>query len=518
MAQSDTAHDHLHTLQVTLADEAATARLMGDLGLLLSAGDIVALSGDLGAGKTVAARALIRYLAGDDTLEVPSPSFMLVQPYDLATMPVIHADFYRLTDPQELDELGLVPLPEDSLVIVEWPERAPHAFPFDRIDVSLVPVTRDGVQLREATVTGYGRHAVTIRRLSAMREAIERAGLAEAQRRHMTGDASTRSYARLEQNGQRAIVMNMPRRPDGPPVHNGKPYSTVAHLAEDVRPYVAMAGALREEGFSAPALYNGDLEAGFLIHEDLGSETIVEGDPPRPIVERYGAAVEMLAALHWRKLPDTLPVGSRTHYTLPPYDMDALLIEASLLLDWYLPDHDAAVGDETRAEFFALWGAALQAPLRGPQSWVLRDFHSPNIIWLAARHDTARVGVIDFQDAVMGPPAYDVASLLQDARVDIPEQVEIALFARYVAARRRTDPEFDIAGFAQSYAAMAAQRATKVLGIFSRLNRRDGKPGYLRHQPHVYRYLQRALSHPSLGALQAWYQAHVPPPRVTVPS
>jgi aminoglycoside/choline kinase family phosphotransferase len=107
---------------------------------------------------------------------------------------------------------------------------------------------------------------------------------------------------------------------------------------------------------------------------------------------------------------------------------------------------------------------------------------------------------------------------LQDARVDVSEQIEISLFARYIAARRQTDADFDIAGFAQSYAAMAAQRATKILGIFARLNRRDGKPHYLRHQPRVHGYLLRALAHPSLGALQTWYQAHVPPPRVTVPS
>ncbi len=518
MAQANTAQPDIHTLRVTLADEAATTQLMCDLGLLLRAGDVVTLTGELGAGKTVAARALIRYLAEDDTLEVPSPTFALVQPYELAAMSVIHTDFYRLGDPQELEELGLMPLPEDALVIAEWPERAPQAFPGDRIDIALALLTQNGDDVREAAVTGYGHHATTIRRLGAMRAAIERAGLIDATRRRMAGDASTRSYARLELDGQHAIVMNMPRRPDGPAVHNGKPYSAIAHLAEDVRPFVAMAGALREEGFSAPALYNGDIEAGFLVIEDLGHEIIVEGEPPRPIVERYAAAVEMLAALHWRKLPDTLAVGTRTNYTLPSYDMDAFLIEVSLLLDWYLPDHDVVVTDAMRAEFFTLWSAVLQGPINGPKSWVLRDVHSPNLIWLPTRHDTGRVGIIDFQDAVMGPPAYDVASLLQDARVDVSEQIEISLFARYIAARRQTDAEFDIAAFAQSYAAMAAQRATKVLGIFSRLNRRDGKPHYLRHQPRAYGYLQRALSHPSLGALQAWYQTHVPPPRVTLSS
>ena len=114
--------------------------------------------------------------------------------------------------------------------------------------------------------------------------------------------------------------------------------------------------------------------------------------------------------------------------------------------------------------------------LEAPKSWVLRDFHSPNLLWLEEREGIAKVGLLDFQDAVLGPSAYDLASLLQDARVDVPEDIEIALFGRYVAARRQADPGFDANAFARLYTTLAAQRSTKILGIFARLDRRDHKP------------------------------------------
>ena len=160
----------------------------------------------------------------------------------------------------------------------------------------------------------------------------------------------------------------------------------------------------------------------------------------------------------------------------------------------------------------SLWSEALAPALEAPPTWVLRDYHSPNLLWLPDRHDVARIGVLDFQDCVIGPAAYDVASLLQDARVDVPESLEMALLGRYVRARQTDDRRFEPAAFAQLYATLAAQRATKILGIFARLNRRDRKPQYLRHIPRLWRYLQRSLAHPALVPLKAWYATNVPAP------
>src|SRR5476649_2314603 len=231
------------TFKVELADEAATARLMADLALLIGPGDVITLSGDLGAGKTAAARAMIRYLADDDATEVPSPTFTLAQTYDLPPFPLLHADLYRVNDASELEEIGLSPLPEATVALIEWPERAAGSLPQDRIDIALSHRPALGSAARAAEITGYGRAAAQVARLKALRQFLDGAGYAEARRQRMPGDASTRSYARLLRDDGVVILMNSPWRPDV-----GKSYAKAVHLAEDVRPWVAIARALSERG------------------------------------------------------------------------------------------------------------------------------------------------------------------------------------------------------------------------------------------------------------------------------
>jgi N-acetylmuramate 1-kinase len=500
------------TFSLALANETATAYLMADLALLIGPGDVITLSGDLGAGKTAAARAMIRYLAGDETLEVPSPTFTLVQGYDLPLFPLLHADLYRVDDASELEEIGLSPLPEGVVALIEWPERAPGALPADRIDIALSHRPALGSTARAAVITGYGRAAAQVERLKALREFLDGAGYMEAKRLRMPGDASTRSYARLARNDGFVILMNSPKRPDGPPIYGGKPYSAAVHLAEDVKPFVAIANGLRERGFSAPAIHHADLDLGFLITEDFGNTGFIEGDPPAPIPERYQAATDMLAALHGLALPETLPLAPQITYTIPAFDTEAMLTEVGLMPEWYLPDRDAVTTAELRDEFTAKWRELLVKPAAAAKTWVIRDFHSPNLIWLDARAEFAKVGIIDFQDAVLGPAAYDLVSLLQDARIDVPEAIELAMLTRYIKARLASDDAFDPAAFAELYAVMSAQRNTRLLGTFARLNRRDGKSQYLKHQPRIWTYLNRSLDHPALSGIRAWYAAHVPPP------
>ena len=500
------------TFALALSNETATAHLMADLALLIGPGDVITLSGDLGAGKTAAARAMIRYLAGDETIEVPSPTFTLAQSYDLPPFPLVHADLYRVNDPNELEEIGLSPLPEDTVVLIEWPERAPDALPADRIEIALSHRPALGSTARAAEITGYGEASAQVARLKALREFLTEAGYIDATRQRMAGDASTRSYARLIRDDGVVILMNSPRRPDGPAIYAGKSYSAAVHLAEDVKPFVAIANGLREHGFSTPAIHHADLDTGFLITEDFGSAGVIEGDPPTPIAERYEVATDMLAALHRETLSEILPLTPQLDYAIPVFDTEALLVETGLMLEWYLPDRGAEPGHDLRAEFVTMWRDLLARPAAAPRTWVLRDFHSPNLIWLGDRIDTAKLGIIDFQDAVLGPAAYDLVSLLQDARIDVPEPLELTLLTRYIKARRATDGSFDPADFAELYAIMSVQRNTRLLGTFARLNRRDGKPQYLRHQPRIWTYLTRSLAHPALSHFREWYSANVPPP------
>ena len=495
---------------VTLPNEQATVRFAMDVAAALEPGDLVTLSGDLGAGKTTFARALIRYLAGDDAIEVPSPTFTLLQSYELPRFPLVHADFYRLSGAAELAELGFEDLPVGTVVLLEWPDRAAGFLPPNRIDITFTLALQLGPEVRNARVIGYGAFGSRVERIPLLRDFLDQTGYGDVPRYRMDGDASTRVFERLVFADHTEVLMNAPRRPDGPPVRDGKPYSAIAHLAEDIVPYVAIALGLRDRNLSAPTILQADLDRGFLIMEDLGNERIVAGDPPAPIAERYEAAVDLLLSLHRRKLPERLPVAPRREYFIPTYDIDAFLIEAELLLDWYLTAAGVKVTDSLREEFTALWRQALAPAIEAPPTWVLRDYHSPNLLWLPERESVARIGLLDFQDAMMGPPAYDLASLLQDARVDVPETLEVTLLSRYVRGRLY-DQRFDAPGFARIYATLAAQRATKILGIFARLDRRDGKPQYLRHIPRLLRYLNRSLAHPDLAPLKAWYAAILPP-------
>jgi len=505
-----TAGDSSHAM--VLPNEEALQRLVKDIAIALEPGDLVTLSGDLGAGKTTFARALIRHLAGDPAIEVPSPTFTLLQSYELPRFPLVHADLYRISGTSELAELGFEDLPAGTVTLLEWPDRAAGLLPPDRLDIAFTLAPQLGLEHRNVLITGYGSFDARAQRLAALRKFLDQSAYGDAERAPLTGDASTRAYERLALEGRRTILMNAPRRADGPPVRNGRPYSAIAHLAEDVKPFVALANGLRERGFSAPEIYAVDLAGGFLVLEDLGDQTVVAGDPPAPIETCYQAAVDVLIALHRLDLPGTLPVAPGTEHVMPSYDMDALLIEAELLLDWYLPYRGVPVSASARETFLALWREALTPAVAAPRTWVLRDFHSPNLLWLPERADIGRVGILDFQDALMGPSAYDVASLLQDARVDVSDDLEVELLGRYVRALRETNQSFDVADFVTIYSTLAAQRATKILGIFARLDRRDGKPQYLRHLPRVWGYLRRSLAHPALALLDSWYMAHVPQP------
>jgi hypothetical protein len=496
--------------RIALPDEAATATLAIELGHWLKAGDLVTLSGGLGAGKTAFARALIRSLTGDADLDVPSPTFTLMQLYDGLDLPILHADFYRIRTPEELDEIGWDEATEAALVLVEWPERGGDRLAADRLEIALALDLTQDPGFRTAVVSGYGRFAARLDLARAIHDVLNASGFADAERQFMQGDASTRAYERLvKPDGTTAVLTISPPRPDGPPIRFGKSYGTLAHLAENIRPYMAIDKGLRAEGFSAPEIYAADLDVGVAVIEDFGSDgVVVDG---AVATERYAESVALLARLHQMHLPDTLPIDGAGEYKIPAYDLDALSIETELLIDWYAP-HIAKVNltSGAKASFVNLWRYVLRDIVSGPQTWTLRDFHSPNIIWLPERQGSARIGILDFQDCVLGHPAYDVVSLLQDARVTVPPEVELKLLGHYAQLRRIADPNFDMAGFARAYALLGAQRATKILGIFARLDKRDRKPQYLAHLPRIEENLAKDLAHPLLSGLKGWYETHLP--------
>lgn len=499
--------------QLAALSEADFARLADEIAFFLQPGDLIALEGELGAGKTTFARALIRSLTGDASLEVPSPTFTLVQTYETPRFEVAHLDLYRLSDPNELDELGLEAARGRGVVIVEWPERGgERVTSAERLTLRFKDAA--SADSRDVMLTATPSMAGRLQRFLAIRRFLADSGWGAVDTRvsYFQGDASPRRYARLvASDGTSAILMDSPARPDGPAIRSGKSYSAIAHLAEDVRPFVAISAALRERGFAAPRIQAADIDNGLLVTDDLG-DRVYSGEVVRGADQArlWREATDVLVALR-QAPPSECLTFSGGDYVLPIADQGVLEIETELLLDWYWPAANGSAPDaEARQSFREIWQDIFARVLAGPKGWLLRDYHSPNLMELDGDVSHSRVGIIDFQDAMIGPQAYDLVSLLQDARVDVLHQLETELFEHYVARVMTEDPEFDATKFRFAYAALGAQRNTKILGIFARLAMRDGKRQYLVHIPRIWGYLERDLKHPDLNALAAWYDRHLP--------
>jgi aminoglycoside/choline kinase family phosphotransferase len=306
----------------------------------------------------------------------------------------------------------------------------------------------------------------------------------------LAGDASFRRYYRLA--GGRGVAVLM----DAPPPH------------EAVGPFVEVAAALRGLGLSAPEIYAEDREHGFLLIEDFGDDTytrlLAAGADEAAL---YALAIDTLVALHRRTAARGVP-------DLPPYDEARLLAEAALLTDWYAPAVlGRALPAEIRAEYVELWRRLVPLAALPQPTLVLRDYHVDNLVLLRERPGVEACGLLDFQDAVIGPPSYDVVSLIEDARRDVPVALQSAMTERYLAAF----PQSDAATFHCSAAVLAAQRNCKIIGIFTRLAHRDGKPQYLQHIPRVWRLVEQDLRAPVLAPLAAWLDRHLPPPLRRVP-
>jgi N-acetylmuramate 1-kinase len=318
---------------------------------------------------------------------------------------------------------------------------------------------------------------------------LDRCGWGAAGRHPLAGDASFRRYERLAQDGRSAILMDAP-----PP--------------ESVQAYLAVGDLLRAAGFAAPAVIAADRVGGLLLLEDFGDDTysrlLARGEPEERL---YALAVDLLIELHRR-----LPLERLS--ALPAFDEPRALQGVNRFLSWYWPAIALnPPAPATAQSFTAAWQAVLPLWERVPTVLVHYDYHVDNLMMLGGRSGIAAVGLLDFQDAVQGPMAFDLASLIDDARRDVPAELGARLVERYLAAF----PQVDRASFAAAFALAGAQRDTRILGNFARLWKRDGKPGYLAHIPRVWRQLETRLTHPALAPVTSWFERHWPSERRRVP-
>jgi N-acetylmuramate 1-kinase len=494
--------------EIVLQGEAATAGLGERLSLWAMPGMLLLLEGELGAGKSTLARAFIRALMNKPDADVPSPTFSLIQSYDDSRIPVFHADLYRLRGGVDVAELGLDSLLASHAGLIEWPDRLPRLATEDVLKITL----SGRGDSRKAVLEARGAWAKALQRDADLQAFVDASSFEGAQRVFFEGDASSRRYETLlRDTGEMSLLMDMPLRPDGPVVKYGKPYSAIAHLAEGITAVVAINAHLVSLGYSAPRMAQFDLDKGFGLIEPLSfnvyGRMLLDGVDMREPLETAAAVLADMATKTWPRRPKAAP---GVFHTVQDYDRQAQLIEVDLLPSWFIPHaygRDATA--EQAEEFAAIWQSVL--PLADPVSpqWVIRDYHSPNLLWIPEREGLKRVGIIDSQDALIGHAAYDLVSMVQDARVDVPEALQDHIM-EYYCALRAAQGSFNRADFMTAFAILGAQRATKILGIFARLNKRDGKPAYLKHMPRVSRALARNLKHPALGPLKAWFDMHLP--------
>ena len=341
---------------------------------------------------------------------------------------------------------------------------------------------------------------------------LNAAGWGDARAEPLAGDASTRRYERLQQNGTPAVLMIAPPGAETaacPPdadvnTRRGLGYNAMARLAgPNLNAFVALSRALRETGLSAPQVYASDPRSGFALLEDLGDDLFARVVGRVEETALYRAAIDALATLHGRDLSP--PSG--TDYAMLDYDALAFEAETALLTEWYWPlKHGGGIPDDLQAEYLGIWRTLFEQ-LSPPHTFVLRDYHAENLLWLPDRKGAARVGIIDFQDALFGNAAYDLVSLLEDARRDVSPDLATAMIEYYAEL---AGTNFDRAGFERDYAILAAQRNAKILGIFARLAKRDGKPRYLDLLPRVETHYRRDLARDALAPLAVFFAKHFP--------
>lgn len=347
-------------------------------------------------------------------------------------------------------------------------------------------------------------------REATRRRFLTASGFGDAERQPLPGDASTRRYERLVRNGRTFMLMDQAPALESQPCgrfdsdteRTASGYNAMARLAAGrIEAFVSASHYLREQGLSAPEIFHIDAPNGLLISEDLGdglfAALIHDGQEETPL---YLSAIEAQARLHELTPPDVLEGG----WPLLTYDNLALKTGAGLFVEWY-PRYAGGHALPVRAldEWETLWAPVRRRAEEGATVFVHRDYHAENLLWLPERDGVARVGMIDFQDALRSHPSWDLLSLLQDARRDVSPELEQLALDYYFALR----PTVDRDAFMRDYTALATLNEARILGIFARLIVRDHKPKYEHFMPRMWRHVARNLDAPGMEGLKDWFYA-----------
>lgn len=493
------------TTTLTWGDEQATTAFATQLAGYVIAGDLILLQGDLGAGKSAFARALIKAL-GTQEKHIPSPTYTLVQTYDDTRIPTAHVDCYRLSSAEEWATLELDAYRTHGLIVAEWPQNAAVAFeqvPYvcqanisenDSAGTLTLALTANEDGSRTVTLTAdtswHTRLAMVDRAQfsrtdnpEGRKQFLTDHGYGDAAIELAAADASFRSFWRVTQNDTTHMLMDAP-----PPLESVARYQHVWQYLKDV-------------GLRVPDIYAADANNGYILQEDWGNTTLFNAVTAgqTDLTSWYGKAVDVLMHLAAADKPADLP----------RYSAETLWMEAARFANWYVPHATGrAMHPEDRQQLLEIWQPLFSKILNVPETTVLWDYHAGNMMLLAAEPGTGfqNLGLLDFQDARLGPITYDLSMLLQDARLDVPQELQDAQVKRVVDA---LDGAVTMDDFMTSYALVSLQRTFKIIGGFTRLALRDGKTKYLDFLPRCWQQVEASLTHPACADLQKFMQPYV---------
>ncbi len=460
------------------------------LSSVLGKGDVITLNGQIGAGKTTFAKFLISNLTQTPIEEISSPTFNLYQTYEGETLDVLHYDFYRIDSELELAEIDLDESYTDKICIIEWANKYPNILPKDRIEISIE--CKD--QERYYKINPLGKCREAIDSLNKVEDFLDEHDIKFKEIKKLPGDASKRGYFRVSNSNKNLIVMDVTQENDA----NGKTLMTGG-----IDDFITICEYLDSINVRVPKLIARNKINTLLLEEDLGECSYTGMVAKLDFRELYEPAIETLIHISNIKHPKNISTGPNPHY-MRDFDLNIYLKEAGTFIDYYWPFVNGTFcGEDERQEFIEIL-SNLYSNLSDDKTLMLRDFHSPNLLFLQNEKGLKKCAIIDFQDALLGHPLYDLVSLSNDARLTIDEGHEQYLIDLYKSSFCFNDFEFDKLSFMEQYQILGVQRSIKILGIFARLAIIDSNHNYIVHMPRVITYIKRILESGNLPELKYW--------------
>jgi len=470
-----------------------TEILAKEVSLIIQKGDFISLVGPMGSGKTTLSKYIINSI-GEVIQEVTSPTFNLSQTYPTQRSLITHYDLYRIENYTDLEEIGFKEALEEGIVIVEWADKFSHELPKDRLEIK---IEDNGKNKRIAYIKGYGCWKKRLERNIHLNNFISGCDLKIVNKNWMKGDASERSYQRIVTEDNSYVVMNNNQR---------KKEINPTKIAENIEAFILINYYLESLGIKIPRILKIDRKNSFLLLEDLGNiqySKINLND--NHVFDYYAPAIESLVLIQNSQHKKNLKYNGMEH-VLNFYDKDIYLEEVKLLIDWYWPYKKGTLCEiNVYKEYTAIWNTLL-SKISQSSTLTLRDFHSPNLLWVNNENGLRRCGIIDFQDALIGHPLYDLVSLTQDARIDISRELETKILNYYNELKYSQASKNLEINLVQDYHIIATQRCFKILGVFARLAMSSKKPEYLLHIPRIIGYIERNFENKVLKDLKEWFE------------